>query len=235
MGKYSIEKVSALPEGANRKLLSLERRLHLAYGAPEAALGNKHNPLNEAIYILLSYQTNIRRSRRTWSLLRSLFPRWNDVEKARVVHIARVLRQGGLHRQKARVIKALLRRVRRMFGSLSLERLKCEPDIHAERILLSLPGLSWKGARCVLLYSLNRSFFPVDVNTFRIFKRVGIIRADSVFRRKTLHDALQAAVPSSRRKRFHINLVIHGQRTCLPLHPNCQACSVLSICPRIGL
>jgi endonuclease III len=229
------DRVAPLLRNARRRLLELDSMLQGAYGAPEAALGNKRSPLNEAVYILLSYQTNLRKSKLVWRQLRSCFPRWEDVERAPVTRVAAVLRQGGLHRQKARVIKALLAKVRNAFGELSLEALREESDERAERILTQLPGLSWKGARCVLLYSLDRDVFPVDVNTFRILKRIGIIGADSVYRRRSLHDRLQEAIPPLRRRQFHVNLVIHGQRTCLPLNPKCTACVVRPICNMTGL
>lgn len=217
------------------KLAKLERALQKVYGAPEAQLGNKRNPLNEAIYIILSYQTNLRRSKLIWTRLRSSFHRWHDLEITSTKCVAGILHEGGLQRQKAREIKALLLAVRRAFGNLSLNDLRKKSDKQAERILTRLPGLSWKGARCVLLYALARKVFPVDVNTFRVLKRVGIIQANAVYRRKALHDSLQAAVPPSHRKRFHVNLVIHGQRTCLPVHPKCEICPIRSTCPRIGL
>jgi endonuclease III len=231
----SKDRVAPLRGNAKRQLFELDRMLQGTYGAPEGALGNKRNPLNEAIYILLSYQTNLRKSKLVWRQLRSSIPRWEDVERAPVGRVAAILRQGGLHRQKARVIKALLGKVRKAFGELSLTALREESDERAEHTLTQLPGLSWKGARCVLLYSLDRDVFPVDVNTFRILKRIGIIAADSVYRRKSLHDRLQEAIPPLRRRQFHVNLVIHGQRTCLPLNPKCTACAVRPICNMTGL
>lgn len=222
-------------EGGTDRLLKLDGILQGAYGAPEAALGNRRNPLNEAVYILLTYQTNIARAKFIWRRLRSAFGRWEEVERATASHVATVLRQGGLQRQKARALKALLDRVRSVFGALSLGRLRGESDDCAERILTHLPGLSLKGARCVLLYSLDRNVFPVDVNTFRVLKRAGVIPADSVYRRRSLHDALQEVVPPSHRKRLHVNLVIHGQKTCLPRNPKCSSCAALSICQRVGL
>ncbi len=230
-----VRERAALLKSGGAMLRKLERTLQKAYGAPEADLGNKRNPLNEAIYIILSYQTNLPRSKAIWSRLRSSFHRWHDVELASTSRVARILLEGGLHRQKAREIKALLLTVRKVFGKLSLNSLRKESDEQAERILTKLPGLSWKGARCVMLYALGREVLPVDVNTFRIFKRVGIIQADAVYRRKALHDTLQAAVRPSQRRRFHVNLVVHGQRTCLPVNPKCGICSIRSACPKIGL
>jgi hypothetical protein len=112
-------------------LHELERLLHQAYGEPEDRLGNQLDPLDEAIYIILSFQTDLRRFKETWQKLRSAFPRWSDVEAAPHNEVTAVLQPGGLHRQKARVIKQLLAAVRRRFGDLSLDALHEMADIKA--------------------------------------------------------------------------------------------------------
>jgi endonuclease III len=227
--------VRALRPGSAERLVSIDEALEEFYGTPEKELGNQDDPLDEAIYIILSLQTDLRRFRSTWSGLRAAFPEWNAVSNAHTREIANVLREGGLHLQKARTIKRLLKAVRRITGDLSLEILRQQNDAEAERTLTRLPGLSWKSARCVMLYSLKRNVFPVDGNTFRILKRLGILSSRAVYRRRTLHDSVQAAVPAARRRSLHVNLVVHGQRTCLPRSPRCTACPLLPICPRVGL
>jgi endonuclease III len=227
--------VRALRPGAAERLVWIDEALEEFYGTPESELGNQNDPLDEAIYIILSLQTDLRRFRSTWFGLRTAFPRWDAVKSANTRKIANVLREGGLHRQKARTIKKLLEAVRRIAGDLSLEMLRQQSDDEAERTLTRLPGLSWKGARCVMLYSLNRNVFPVDGNTFRILKRLGILSRRAVYRRRTLHDSVQAAVPGARRRPLHVNLVVHGQRTCLPRSPRCTECPLLPVCPRVGL
>ena len=224
-----------LRHGAGLRLSQIDGILEAAYGSPEAELGNKDDPLDEAIYIILSFQTDLSRVRSTWSALRAAYPSWEAVERAPALKIARALREGGLHRQKARTIRHLLFAVRRVVGELALDLLRGMNDADAERFLTRLPGLSWKAARCVLLYSLRRDVFPVDGNTFRILKRSGVLTARAVYRRRTLHDALQAGVPAARRRSLHVNLVVHGQRTCLPRSPRCPECPLLALCPRVGL
>src|SRR5205823_13277940 len=120
-------------------------------------------------------------------------------------------------------------------GKHSLDLLRTMSDEEAERLLTRLPGLSWKAARCVLLYSLQRDVLPIDSNTFRILKRTGVLSRRAVYRRRTLHDAIQAAVPAHRRRALHVNLVVHGQRTCLPRAPKCVGCPLNTDCPKIGL
>ena len=221
--------------GGRERLLLLDGIFDFEYGAPEALLGNQLNVLDEVIYIILSFQTNLLRFQETWRSLRSAFPRWEDANRATADEIAGVLRAGGLHRQKAKAIKRLLAAVDDEFGELSLDALRELTDVGAERVLTRLPGLSWKGARCVLLYSLERDVFPVDGNAFRILLRTGVLPKFAVYRRRRLHEGLQAAVPAGRRRAFHVNLVVHGQRVCRPMAPKCGTCAALDYCPRRGL
>jgi endonuclease III len=226
---------SPLKRGAVERLVRIDHVLAESYGTPERDLDNKDDPLDEAIYIILSLQTDLTRLRGTWSRLRRYYPTWAALLRTPTSSVAATLREGGLHWQKARTIRRLLAEVQHLAGSLSLDLLRSMDDECAERLLTHLPGLSWKAARCVLLYSLGRDMFPVDSNTFRILKRAGVLRASAVYRRRRLHDELQNAVVPVRRRAFHVNLVIHGQRVCLPRIPNCSGCPILPMCPRVGM
>jgi adenine-specific DNA glycosylase len=37
------------------------------------------------------------------------------------------------------------------------------------------------------------------------------------------------------RRRYHVNLVVHGQRVCSPQHPRCGACPAAIVCRKRGL
>ena len=110
-----------LRRGAVERLVQMDAVLEAAYGTPEAELGNKDDPLDEAIYIILSFQTDLARFSSTWSSLRTAYPTWGALERAPVHEIACVLREGGLHRQKARTIRRLLAEVEAVAGELSLD------------------------------------------------------------------------------------------------------------------
>ncbi len=224
-----------LPGNAALRLAQIEKVLEATYRTPESDLGNKADPLDEAVYIILSFQTDVERAKKVWSGLRRAFPTWKNLHAASARRVARTLRLGGLHEQKAKIIKRLLGTLKRQVGCLSLNFLRDMDDREAERFLIRLPGLSWKAARCVLLYSLGRDVLPIDSNTFRILKRTGVLSRRAVYRRRTVHDAIQAAVPAHRRRALHVNLVVHGQRTCLPRAPRCPCCPLNADCPRIGL
>jgi endonuclease-3 len=219
-----------LGRSARTSIQALDCRLRGLYRNAESSLGNKDDPLDEAIFIILTFQTDIPRAQKLFGKLRQRYSTWEALERDSEGAIAHVLHEGGLHNQRARVMKQLLAAVRERFGGLSLEGLRVMSTEDAERVLTKLPGLSWKGARCVLLYGLRKRVFPVDVNTFRILKRLGVLPARAVYRRKPLHDALQSAVPSNRRRELHVKLVVHGQRVCLPLRPQCDICALRSSC-----
>src|SRR5689334_16737997 len=93
-----------LRRNAAARLGRIDVVLEAAYGTPEATLGNKHDPLDEAVYIILSFQTDLARFSTIWSRLREAYPSWEAVERASPRALARVLRDGGLHRQKTRTI-----------------------------------------------------------------------------------------------------------------------------------
>lgn len=221
--------------GASGRLARIDARLESANATPEAELGNQRHPLDEAIYIILSFQTDLSRLGTTWSGLRAAYPSWRALGRADARDVAHVLRHGRLHRQKARSIRRLLTSVRNVAGAHSLNLLRAMSDADAERLLVSLPGLSWKAVRCVLLYGVDRHPLPIDSNTFRVLTRTGVLSRRAGYRRRKLHDGIQAAVAPHRRRAPHVSLVVHGRRRCLPRGPRCPFCPLMSDCPKVGL
>lgn len=199
------------------------------YRTPD--LGNLRDPLDETIFILLTYQTTLERARLVWAALKLKFPTWAGVLDASPASLEVVLEPSGFHRARGGLIRRLLGTVQKRYGSLSLRILEYMTDRAAEIELVNLPGLDIKGARCVLLYSLDRAVFPVDSNVFRFMKRYGIVTSNSPYRRKVTHDALQELVAPVERYGLHVNLVVHGRTTCLPRVPKCAACVVARSCP----
>ncbi len=204
-------------------------------------LGNKQDPLDELVYIQLSIQTQEAGFNRSYDDLRRALPTWRAVLDAPAARLVRILKPGGLARQKAPRLKAVLRIALRdaklaaqadginpdKVREPSLSFLRTLSDRDAERYLLALPGVGPKTARCVLMYSLKRAVFPVDVNVYRILTRLGIVRR---LPWKKAHGPYQSFVPPAMRHRLHVNLVHHGRQVCTPLHPKCGQCVLLSFC-----
>lgn len=196
------------------------------------AHGNKVNPLRELIFIICSVQTNEALYRSTYTKLMSAFPRFGQLADATEEEIAATIAHGGLSRQKARTIKAILARLESDFGSPTLLPLREMGDAECEEYLESLPGIGRKTARCVMMYSLRREVFPVDSNCWRICRRLGWVRPTRPDRSCSPDDMnrVQAGVPPNLRLSLHVNFVSHGRAICLSSVPLCDTCCIRQFC-----
>ena len=198
---------------------------------------NRRNALDELLFIICSIQTNEKLYRNTYSALRSAFPRFQLLADATESEIAEAIEFGGLARQKARKIKRILEEIIDEFGRPTLSPLHHMTDEECERFLTSLHGVGKKTARCVMMYSLARAVFPVDVHCWRICRRLGWVRAtrpDKSCSPKDM-DRLQARIPESIRFSLHVNLVSHGREICRTKEPNCDVCPIRAYCRRIAV
>jgi endonuclease III len=203
------------------------RALRGRYGVP--SLGNKPNPFNELLYIILSSKTPGHKYQRAYTALRRRFAKADDLATASVRTIEKTIRFAGLERKKAIQIRAIARALKEEFGRVTLRPLSKMSDSATERFLTSLPGVGLKSARCVLLYSLNRKVFPVDNHCYRIAKRLGWTKGSPWTKR--VAENLQAGITSDLRKPLHVGLVLLGREYCLPKAPRCPKCPLLQYCP----
>jgi DNA (cytosine-5)-methyltransferase 1 len=229
--------VSTWPLPPQQVISRIDELLELKYRS--ADLGNLGDPLAETVFILLSKQTRDSVYRRVFTALRRSYPTWLDVLHAPDKDLEDLLAPGGFQRQRASQLKALLSAVEvadqeRGVGptahpacDLTLDFLRGQSDVEAERFLLALPGIGKKSARCVLAYALDRPVFAVDTNVHRVFFRLGLFPSSG---RKADHDPFQDAVPIKLRKRLHVNLVHHGRAVCRPRVPRCGECPLVSFC-----
>lgn len=228
MTKPSQRRVTPFPN-VDRVALALSD----AYGDP--AHGNKMNPLRELLFIVCSLQTNETLYHATYASLMSRFPTFRQLADASENEIAVAIVRGGLARQKARTIRAILSRLESDFGAPTLSPLHAMCDAECEAYLESLPGVGRKTARCVMMYSLRRHAFPVDSNCWRICRRLGWVRPTRPDKSCSPRDMdrVQAGVPPNLRLSLHVNLVAHGRECCLPAKPRCDGCCIQQFC-RIG-
>lgn len=198
------------------------------FGRP--TLGNKRNPLNELLYILLSSKTPPDRYQDVYCALRRVYGRADSLADARPGDVAKVISHGGLQNRKARAIVSIAQRLRQEFGRVTLAPLARMTSEEAEGFLIALPEVSKKTARCVLMYALERPVFPVDAHCFRIARRLGWVSKGTYL---TDHraDELQDGVPECLRRDLHVGMVLLGRHYCLPKNPRCRECPLLEFCP----
>jgi endonuclease-3 len=202
-------------------------RLEKAYGKRPWRLWGA--PLEELIGTVLSQNTNDRNSDAAMERLRRTLPDWDRAADAPLPAIAAAIRPAGLHRQKARSIRAILRRVRAERGRANLDFLSRWPTPRIKDYLLAMPGVGPKTAACVLLFSLRRPVLPVDTHVHRVSRRLGLISPRTTA--EQAHDVLAAVVPPRKVYAFHVLLIEHGRKVCRAHRPACGRCALMDICP----
>jgi endonuclease-3 len=182
--------------------------------------------------ILSQHTSDVNRDR-AYADLRRRFGTWDEVADAPVTAIARAIWRGGLAPTKASRMRALLRELRADGIPLDHRAFRRGDPSQTWSRLLGLPGVGPKTAACVLLFSLDQPYFPVDTHVYRVARRLGLIspRATAVQAQETL----QAATPPDLMYELHMNLIRHGRAVCRAPRPLCEECVLLDICPRVGV
>lgn len=198
-------------------------------------LGNKPDPYDELVYILLTLMTRSQpRIDRAYDGLRTLCggAGWTGLLDADPDELDAVLRPlGFLNRRRAQLLEIVRRVEDEHDGSLSF--LAGLSDRAAIEELVSLPGVGEKTAKCVLMYSLGRDVLPVDIHVLRVAKRLGLVPADASW--KEVDERLERTTPDGLKFDVHVQFVVHGREVCRSRDPDCDACPLRDLCPTAGV
>jgi endonuclease-3 len=213
------------------RLRQIARRLRRAYGAPP--LPRRLPPLDELVLTILSQNTNDTNRDRAYADLRRALPSWEDVALAPIPVIERAIRSGGLAPTKAPRIKNVLRAIQDRGIALDDRALRRIRHDRLFGLLVGLPGVGPKTAACVLLFSLDRPYFPVDTHVHRVAIRLGLVPPGTTAAKT--QEILQGALAPDQMYEVHMNLIRHGRHVCVALRPVCSQCPLSDLCPRIGV
>jgi endonuclease-3 len=193
------------------------------YGVPpEEPHGD---PVGELVKTVLSQHTNDRNRDVAYARLLERYPRWEEVRDAPVAELEEAIRPGGLAKQKAPRIQAILER---LGDPPDLDWTEEAPREESLEFLLDLPGVGRKTAACVLIFTWGIPEIPVDVHVHRVGGRLGLFPAKASFEKA--HDEMLAIVPPEDAHEFHVNLIRHGRAVCRP-KPRCGECALRRMCP----
>ncbi len=213
-------------EDLRTKVRKITFVLEKQYGVPRREY--PRDPLDVLIETILSQNTNDQNRDRAFRRLKSRFPRWEDVLKARTKSVVSAIRPGGLAEQKARRIREILHWIKEREGKLSLYSLKKMDDEDIKKTMGGLKGIGPKTLHCLLLFGLGREAFPVDTHVLRIGKRLGFIpdRMDA----EMAHRWMATLVPKGKSLSLHLNLIRFGRSVCKAKNPCCNVCFVSGQC-----
>jgi len=203
-------------------------RLDQAY--EQSQLGNKDDPFEELVYIVLATRTDEDDYQRTFERVKNLVGEWNRLPDVPVDELEAVIGEAGLARKKAQTLMRTATKLRDEVGEVSLDILGDMDTREAEDFLLEFYGVGPKTAKCVLMYSLDRLVFPVDTHCVRVGNRLGWLDTEARRFTKAQMHRIEERVPGDLRKSLHIRLVQHGRVVCVAGKPRCAECPLTDLC-----
>ena len=213
-------------------LREIARILAVLYGTSD--LGNKLDPIDELVYIILSRKTPEKAYQETFAVLKARFRKWDDLLEAPRALVEKIVGPGGLARKKAISLFGALTIIRDTFGNCSLEAAREWCDEKLEEFLCGLPEIQRKSAYCIMMYSFGREVFPADTHVGRVLSRLGPYRELGLdlqgLGHKKLQHVLADLIPPPLRYSLHVNLVEHGRAVCRAIKPLCDQCDLKTFC-----
>ena len=216
------------------KIKRTDKLLFDYYGTPERK-SKLSDPLTVLIGTILSQNTNDKNSLRAFQELRQKYPQWKMLLYVSVNELADTIRVAGLNNQKAKAIKNLIEFIANSYyegrlqdvKDISIDFIEKLTDTEILDELTKLPGIGLKTASCVLLFSLDRNWCPVDTHVHRLTNRIGIVTTKTP---NQSFGVINANMPPRIAHRFHTNLIKLGREICKSQKPQCSICPLLTIC-----
>jgi DNA (cytosine-5)-methyltransferase 1 len=230
--KNAVENVRALVDDGISYVREIARIMAVLHGTPD--LGNKKDPVDEMVYIILSRKTREDAYQAAYAALKGRFGTWDELLTASRDEVEGLLSSSGLGEKKTSSIFGALAKLKERFGACTLEPARQWPDEELESFLCSIPELHRKSAYCIMMYAFGRSVFPVDTHVGRTLARLGPFRELGLdledLDHKQLQSVLADLVPPNLRYSLHVNLLSHGRDVCRAVKPLCGECAVRSFC-----
>ncbi|MCD6274564.1 MAG: endonuclease III [Candidatus Aenigmarchaeota archaeon] len=187
----------------------------------------KYTPFETLVSIILSQRTYWKNVRTATERFGERFNGIEDVAKANVKEIEKVIKPAGLYKVRARRIKNIAEDlVEKCDGKL--DKILNLPYDEAKKKLTSIKGIGPKTADVFLMAIKGEQVLPIDVHIFRIMKRLGI--ADERDSYENLKAKLEAEIPPNQRMKTHLILIEFGRRICRARNPKCEECPIKRYC-----
>ncbi|MEA4977624.1 MAG: endonuclease III [Methanomassiliicoccaceae archaeon] len=176
------------------------------------------DPFHVLVATILSQRTKDDNTRKASDRLFTAFPTMDLMAGADVELVSELVRPAGFPNQKAKAIVDCCNILLSEYGG--------EVPEETEE-LLRLPMVGRKTAACVRSYAMCIPAICVDTHVHRIANLMGLVSTKSP---EDTEYALMEITPEDRWTDINRYLVRHGQLVCKPNRPQCQICSVASMC-----
>lgn len=218
--------MSAFAESA--KLDYLLSVLESVYGRQKRY--STKSAMDQLIATILSQRTTYADERTAFNNLLDTYKDWRGVAAAPVDGIEKCIATSRWPEVKAPRIKEILNHIIAEYGGPNLDFLADMEVDDAQELLMKLPGVGFKSATFVLLFTLRKPVLPVDTHVHRVSTRFGIL-PPKITQAKA-HTALLEILPTEADEllNFHKLLFKHGQKVCTFSYPKCDKCPLSSRC-----
>jgi len=187
----------------------------------------RYTPFETLVSIILSQRTYWKNVRTATERFAERFNGIEDVAKANVKEIEKVIKPAGLYKVRARRIKNIAEDLVEKYDG-KLDEILNLPYNEAKKKLITIKGIGPKTADVFLMAIKGEQVLPIDVHIFRIMKRLGI--ADERDSYENLKAILEAEIPPVQRMKAHLILIEFGRRICRSRNPKCEECPIKRYC-----
>lgn len=199
------------------------RGLTRLFPDPECALTHD-SPFQLLVATILSAQCTDERVNATTPTLFKKYPTAEKLAASKQSDVEKIVHPLGFFRAKAT-------NIRKMAQNLTEQYAGEVPQTLNE--LVALPGVGRKTANVVLGTAFGiPSGVVVDTHVKRITNIFGFTISKNP---EIIERDLSEILPKKEWIKFSHRVILHGRATCIARRPQCTECSLLKICPRIGL
>lgn len=213
-------KVTPVKE-AKEKIPQLLALLDESYPDATCSL-DYEDPLQLLISTQLAAQCTDARVNQVTPALYARYPDCKAFAEAEQAELEDLIRSTGFFRNKAKNIIACCRAILERHGGKV-------PDTMEE--LTALAGVGRKTANLVLGDAFGKPAIVVDTHAIRLTNRIGLTNSKDPGK---IEEELRAILPPEKSNRFCHQLVLHGRAVCQARKPQCELCTLRSLCRFAG-
>ena len=189
------------------------------YGVQTPTHLENPDPFKILVGTILSHRTRDEMTDLAFDRLFSKYKSVEEIAKAPLNDIIRLIKPVGFYRQKAKRIKEV--------AKLILERYNGQVP-RSREALIELPGVGYKTADIVLSVAYGEPVVAVDTHVDTVSKRLGIAKWNAKYEdtRKSIEDI----TPLHMRRIVNNILVRFGREICRKPRPRCEICPITAYC-----